>query len=145
MSEVFFRDLWVYIGNKKVDVWGVFLSNKTWWIIQRKWNLCIIILLLHWKKLVSWWVLSNILNTWSSGRQPAVSCTRTLESFRYVLRFGRLSHFSILQRSKRWSFKKSPKLLPVHQMTEMSHLKSKGKQKLSWLIYGISIYSVWFW
>ena len=74
------------------------------------------------------------------------SCTRTLESFRYVHRLRQLSHFPIIQKkwppSKRWSFKKSPKLMPVHQMTEVSHLKSKGKQKLSWLNFGISVKSV---
>ena len=57
-----------------------------------------------------------------------------------------LSHFTIIRKkwpqSKRWSFKKSPKLMPVHQMTEVSHLKSKGKQKSSWSKFGISVNSV---
>ena len=45
--------------------------------------------------------------------------------------------------SKRWSWKKLPKLLPVHQMSEVSLLNTKGKQKLSWLNFEISVTSVW--
>ena len=61
----------------------------------------------------------------------------------YQNRVTRFGHFPLgFEGLANEHLKKSPKLIPVHQMTDVNHLKSKGKQKLSWLIFRISVNSV---
>ena len=97
-------------------------------------------LILNWKKLVS---LIKLLEHVKFGEATATShsvvkeqliISDTYYSLGYSSNYHTFLIFRKWPQSKRWSSKKLPKLLPVHQMSEVSLLNTKGKQTLCILV-----------